>query len=235
MKDSRRGKTRNFWIFPTVTLAHVGVLSWFMVAEFPEPLAGPTTPFHVEIIELSSISPAVSEPAITAPARIIRAEPAPVLSEPPLVRETQQMMIERSTNAPVPAMPGLTDTTAPNAENSDAGDHKVERDGRAQLADVLQRLQCEKLQRPQPDACPKADPFAVAQAVRKRSATYTEQTRSQDGDPETQVSRLYMMPGMDSDLFVEGFAPGAYNAHRIRNGQSPIWDKSIEAGLRQSD
>lgn len=42
----------------------------------------------------------------------------------------------------------------------------------------------------------------------------------------------YLMPGMDGDLFTEGLPPGAYNAQRIRNGESPIWSRELERKLK---
>lgn len=40
--------------------------------------------------------------------------------------------------------------------------------------------------------------------------------------------------GEDNSIFIDPMADGAYNAQRIRNGETPIWDRGMERELRDA-
>ncbi|MEL7540289.1 MAG: hypothetical protein AAGJ51_05255, partial [Pseudomonadota bacterium] len=109
---------------------------------------------------------------------------------------------------------------------------------------VLQSLSCQRLSSHRDEACPQLDPFDVAAAsdARQTAAPEAPLLRGKYG-PKNALERFasqkdrapYIMPGMSADLFSEGMSPGAYNAQRIREGRSPLWDKEMERGFRRED
>lgn len=114
----------------------------------------------------------------------------------------------------------------------------------SELATLVQTLNCQGLVQHRNIECPKLDPFDVAAASLERVQaapappqlvgdfgpnSYLEEFLSQkDRDP-------YLMPGMSADLFTPAMPKGAYNAQRIREGKTPLWDEEIEAGFTRNE
>lgn len=233
-------RQRRVWVTGLVALAHVALLSWVLsqsVGNSVSPVLETLDIAFAEVLPLPEPEPELEpEP-----------EPEPVVQEAPLVAPRSDPSV-----APAPSpktvltqlQSDASPAVAPQTSDPAPPDDPAPTVDTGALAQVLQRAECQRLSLKAKDDCPKADPFAVAEAsmARQGSAPTSAQLAGNYG-PKSMLEGFfsqrdnvpYLMPGMDGDLFTAGLAPGAYDAQRIRNGQAPLWSKEMRDGFRKED
>ncbi|MEM7637695.1 MAG: hypothetical protein AAF269_01430 [Pseudomonadota bacterium] len=235
--------SRRVWTVLGVSLAHVALIGW-LVTRVMTPLE-PSPLDSVDVVFAERALPPIEPDPKPDPAQLDKpAEP--------------DDLAPRST----PSVPAVSTREAQNAEPTvltrlDPGeDAQAVEPASDSLADteavldpqilsaVVQNLSCRDLKMHRSESCPKADPFEIALASEARqTAAPAAPLLIGDYGPKNALERFasqkdrtpYLMPGMSADLFSDGMADGAYNAARIRNGLSPLWDKEIERGFRRQD
>ncbi|MEL7107871.1 MAG: hypothetical protein AAGJ68_04760 [Pseudomonadota bacterium] len=240
-------RARFVWIFGAVALVHTVVFAVFLSfrvyptpsldRDFVEIEFADLEPDPIEVMppEIIPESHSVSETETSAPQNVI--EPMVSLPTRPENSEVAPPILMQE----VPSVDETVVAETPSDADASQGPPSI---SEAELATVVQSLSCQRLAHRRDEACPKLDPFDVAAAsqARREAApapaqlvgdfgpkTYLENFLSQeDRDP-------YLMPGMSGDLFTSTLPSGAYNAQRIRNGQTPLWDKETEAGFTRKD
>ena len=160
--------------------------------------------------------------------------------------------------------PDQTETIVQPPITSDQGppvqDASTQPTALEQAASILQRAECNRLGRDERPDCPPSDPFAAAEALQdlqtpKGPISIPDlQAFGPQGMAESYMSARGWKPSMpgpgsaeglgaisminlgsiDNSIFIDPMAEGVYNAQRIRNGQSPIWDKEIEDALKDA-
>jgi hypothetical protein len=240
-------RARFVWRIGAVAIVHV-----FVFASVLSYRVSPISSLVLDSLEVefADLEP---EPIEVAPPEIIpESQPAPKIETPP-----PQNVIQPVEPTPTPSAnlevappilmqdaPAASEAVVPTAPSEVEVSQMPPSISESELATIVQSLNCQRLAHRRDEACPKLDPFdvAVASQARREAApaparlvgdfgpkTYLENFLSQeDRDP-------YLMPGMSGDLFTSTLPKGAYNAQRIRNGQTPLWDKDIEAGFTRED
>lgn len=226
-----------------VSLVHVALIGW-LVTRVMTPLE-PSPADLVDVVFVERVPP----PAEPDPKPDTALTDKPAESDDPAPRSTPSLPANSTREAQnsEPTVltrldPGEDAQAVEQASGSDADTDAV-LDPQI-LSAVVQNLSCRELKRHRSESCPKADPFEIALASEARqTAPPAAPLLIGDYGPKTALERFalqkdrtpYLMSGMSADLFSDGMADGAYNAERIRNGLSPLWDKEIERGFRRQD
>lgn len=251
-------RVRNLIILVLVTLVHTALFALVLKARFHRPDHPNLPALNIEIAELEperSTDP-VREPEPPPEREALRSEPVPEPVPIPVPEPVPSSMPARELSEPArpsetplsndntrqrPAV--LTQLDPAQIATDAAPDGQANRIGPAETAKVLQHFRCQNFTSRPDQACPKPDPFDVAEARQTRAAarrdpipviaihaqnTLEQFFSRQDRDP-------HMFPGMDADLFSDPMAAGSHNAARIRNGQAPIWDRDLEATLKRQN
>ncbi|MEM6555715.1 MAG: hypothetical protein AAF642_07575 [Pseudomonadota bacterium] len=200
--------------------------------EFAEIEAEPLEVEPVEIVPVSERAPVIER---SVPQDVADPPTSPSdtsndldLSPPVLMQDAPQA----SEALPAEVMPGADTSQAPGSV------------GQAELAVIVQTLNCQRLTHHRDDSCPKPDPFDVAEASQARlEAAPAPPLLVGDFEPKSYLEYFlsqedrepFLMPGMSADLFTPAMPKGAYNAERIRNGKAPLWDKDMEAGFTRDE
>lgn len=225
-------RQRRVWVTGLVALAHVALLSWVLSQSVGKSVSPGLETLDIAFAEVLPLP----EP-----------EPEPVLQEAPLVvpRSSPSVAPEPSSKTVLTQLQSDTSSTAaPQTSDPAPPDGTALTVDPGALAAVLQRAECQRLSFKAEDDCPKADPFAVAEASMARQAAVPSSAQlAGNYGPKSMLEGFfsqrdnapYLMPGMDGDLFTAGLAPGAYDAQRIRNGQAPLWSKEMRDGFRKED
>lgn len=234
-----------------ITLLHVGALSWAASLKIYAPSSLPRDSLLVEFADIILPEP---EPDPIAPP-----EPEPVAPEPdpqppepteavetppdpPMPNPVQEPLSEPATAVsdetpsvltqnPTEAAANLSDQSAP--EGGAITD--------AQIAGVLQQLNCQKLRHRPGEICPQTDPFDAAASVASRLQVERVYKYDPDHVSKTVSDKVYerevqsRLHWPDPDLFADPLPPGAYGAQRIRNGQEPLWSKEMRDGFRKDE
>ncbi len=158
--------------------------------------------------------------------------PDPAASDIPFVSLSDERDVEERVVPP---------RTSGSNQTQDEGGEAAEMRRGVQMA--LRRVGCRKLvEKPDP-TCPKGDPFYEKEQilalrnmppVRRigvgppRPGNYAEAflARNSGWPPK-------MLGGEDNSIFIDPMQQGAYNAQRIRNGKTPIWDRDLQRDLEQ--
>lgn len=223
-------RQRQVWVTGLVALAHAALLSWVLsqsVGKSASPVLETLDIAFAEVLPLPAPAPVIQKAPLGAPRSNSSVGPAPS-------SKTVLTQLESDTSpiaAPQTSDPAHSDDAAPTVDPS-------------ALAAVLQRAECQRLSFKAKEDCPKADPFAAAEASMGQQASAPASAQlAGDYGPKSMLEGFfsqrdrvpYLMPGMDGDLFTPGMAPGAYDAQRIRNGQAPLWSKELRDGFGTKD
>ena len=235
-------RIRNLLAVGLVTVGHVILLGLAITAKISIPLNPKIAALDIEIVALEQDpppeAPSLPDPDPEPEPPVIEAEPIPPRAAPSPIVDQQDSAPAKQTD-PQPALEVLTQLDpAPLAPNTDqappAGTIAPD-----EIAQALQRLNCLKLTLHPDEACPKPDPFAVAEALQKRTDERLnpmpmiafDQQNAAERFFSKQSSNPHMFPGMDADLFADPMPKGSYDAERIRNGLAPTWDRELRDAL----
>lgn len=169
-------------------------------------------------------------PALSPPNTDIAPAPERVSDTPE--PSNQAPLLESSPSVLTQDAPG--DDASPASAETGAGDTVSE----AQIATVLNLLDCQKLRDHHRDDCSGADHMTAAAAAAERdtvaprpwgATTYINKTVMEQVLDREAEARLNWP---DADLFAEPMPAGAYNAQRIRDAREPLWSKEMRDGFR---
>lgn len=223
---------RRVWVTGLVALAHAALLSWVLFQSVGRSVSPVLETLDISFAEVLPLPEPEPEPEVpTAPLVAASSNPSAAPAPSSKTVLTQLESDNAPDAAPQTSDPAPSEDTAPRVDPS-------------ALAAVLQRVECQRLSFKVDEDCPKADPFAVAEAsIARQAATPASAQLAGDYGPKSMLegffsqreSDPYLMPGMDGDLFTPGMAPGAYDAQRVRNGQAPLWSQEMKDGFRKED
>lgn len=224
-------------IIAAVTLIHVGVGALFLMIPLP---TLKTT--DVPAIDVQFADPAREPVDLPEPVSPLDATPR----APPSPRSDSA--IPSSNPSPQTTVTAPEILTQLDASSQPAQDLETAADGvspldQEQVAAVLNQMTCAKLARRRDDACPKTNPFDVAEAAAARASREHKGILMLPDLPMSAMEQFlakqngpgHMFPGMDADLFADPMAPGAYDAARIRNGDAPLWSEEMKRGFTKKD
>lgn len=223
-------RQRQVWVTGLVALAHAALLSWVLsqsVGKSASPVLETLDIAFAEVSPLPEPEPVIQKAPLGAP----RSNPSVAPARSSKIVLTQLESDISPIAAPQTSDPAPSDDAAPTVDPS-------------ALAAVLRRTECQRLSFKAKEDCPKADPFAAAEAsMGQQAAASASAQLAGDYGPKSMLEGFfsqrdrvpYLMPGMDGDLFSPGMAPGAYDAQRIRNGQAPLWSKEMRDGFSKED
>ena len=240
-------RTRLVWTVCGVLLAHIAVFAAILSyrpppipnvyvdsveIEFAEIEAEPLEVDPVEIVPVSERAAAIERSVpqeVVAPATSPSAASNDLDLSPPVLMQDAP---KASETLPAEVKPDADTSQAPRSL------------GQAELAVIVQTMNCQNLTHHRDELCPNPDPFDVSESSLARHAAAQEPPLLVgDFEPKSYLEYFlsqedrepFLVPGMSADLFTPAMPKGAYNAERIRNGKAPLWDKDMEAGFTRDE
>lgn len=212
------------YLVAAIAAVHVLVLGAVGLMQFERvlPIEAAQVPLVIEIAEIILPEP------VSRPAPDVQAQPVlPVITSPDVPNQRERA-VSQDIAPYIAPLPAPTARQGPDDAATDA-----------QAAYALRSFRCGQLGRDKSDECddiplspgePLPDDSGGARFVQLDPFPFeknaVETFFSQD------EREPYLMPGMSGEMFADPMARGAYNAERIRNGQTPIFDRKLERDLR---
>ena len=220
------------YVVAAIAAVHILVLGAVGLMRFERvlPIEAAQVPLVIEIAEiiLPEPEPEPEPEPVSRPAPDVQAQPTLPTITSPDVSDLQERDVSQDIAPYIAPLPAPIARQGPDEAATDA-----------QAAYALRSFRCGQLGREKSDECddmppspsePLPDDSGGARFVQLDTFPFEKNTMETFFSQDEQEP--YLMPGMSGEMFADPMAKGAYNADRIRNGQSPIFDRQLERDLR---
>lgn len=236
-------RSRSVWRVGAIAALHVAVFGMIMSIEHRANPASSIPHLEIDFAELDSVLDTAPE---------LNREPDPKVRSKPLQDpqaapvQTAPVTAETTTNTPAVLTQnehgpdGEISTSVSETSNGDAALEESAISS-AQIARVLQNLDCQKLIHRENEACPKTDPFSASVMVAARATVQRNTDWDRSYRAKTTIESIYEQNARDrlnwpdADLTADPMAPGAYTAERVRRGEDPLLSEALRDSFRPLD